>query len=69
MKTDIRIIIEGSTDFPKDLLEEMGIKVVGINVTFGEESYIGGVDIDEKAFYKRMKRIYLKHLVHLLIDL
>lgn len=55
MKTDIRIIIEGSTDFPKDLLEEMGIKVVGINVTFGEESYIGGVDIDEKAFYKRMK--------------
>ena len=55
MKTDIRIIIEGSTDFPKDLLEEMGIKVVGINVAFGEESYIGGVDIDEKAFYKRMK--------------
>lgn len=53
MKTDIRIIIEGSTDFPKDLLEEMGIKVVGINVAFGEESYIVGVNIDEKSFYKK----------------
>ena len=55
MKTNIRIIIEGSTDFPKNLLDEMGVKVVGINVAFGEQNYIGGVEIDEETFYKRMK--------------
>lgn len=55
MKTNIRIIIEGSTDFPKYLLDEMGIKVVGINVAFGETSYIGGVEIDEETFYRKMK--------------
>lgn len=55
MKKNIRIIIEGSTDFPKNLLDEMGVKVVGINVAFGERSYIGGVEIDEETFYRKMK--------------
>ena len=55
MKTNIRVIIEGSTDFPKELLDKMGVKVVGINIAFGEENYIGGVDIDEETFYQKMK--------------
>ncbi|WP_373598929.1 DegV family protein [Paraclostridium bifermentans] len=55
MEKNIRVIIEGSTDFPKELLDEMGVKVVGINIAFGEESYIGGKDIDEETFYKKMK--------------
>lgn len=55
MKTNIRVIVEGSTDFPKELLDEMGVKVVGINIAFGEDHYIGGVDITEKEFYKKMK--------------
>ncbi|MEF9991415.1 MAG: DegV family protein [Paraclostridium sp.] len=55
MKTNIRVIVEGSTDFPKELLDEMGVKVVGINIAFGEEHYIGGVEISEKEFYEKMK--------------
>lgn len=55
MKTNIRVIIEGSTDFPKELLDKMGVKVVGINIAFGEENYIGGVDISEETFYQKMK--------------
>lgn len=55
MKTNIRVIIEGSTDFPKELLDKMGVKVVGINIAFGEENYIGGVDINEETFYQKMK--------------
>lgn len=55
MKTNIRVIIEGSTDFPKELLDEMGVKVVGINIAFGEENYIGGEEITEEAFYEKMK--------------
>ncbi|GAA0864471.1 DegV family protein [Paraclostridium tenue] len=55
MKTNIRVIIEGSTDFPKELLDKIGVKVVGINIAFGEENYIGGVDINEETFYQKMK--------------
>lgn len=55
MKTNIRVIIEGSTDFPKELLDKMGVKVAGINIAFGEENYIGGVDINEETFYQKMK--------------
>ncbi len=55
MEKNIRVIIEGSTDFPKELLDKMGVNVVGINISFGEESYIGGKDIDEQTFYKKMK--------------
>jgi DegV family protein with EDD domain len=55
LKTNIRVIVEGSTDFPKELLDEMGVKVVGINIAFGEENYIGRVDITEETFYQKMK--------------
>ncbi len=55
MKTNMRVIIEGSTDFPKELLDKMGVKVVGINIAFGDENYIGGVDISEETFYKKMR--------------
>lgn len=50
----MRVIIEGSTDFPKELLDKMGVKVVGINIAFGDENYIGGVDISEETFYEKM---------------
>ena len=55
MKINMRVIIEGSTDFPKELLDKMGVKVVGINIAFGDENYIGGVDISEETFYKKMR--------------
>lgn len=55
MKTNMRVIIEGSTDFPKELLDKMGVKVVGINIAFGDENYIGGVDISEETFYEQMR--------------
>ncbi|MDU1539371.1 MAG: DegV family protein [Paeniclostridium sordellii] len=51
----MRVIIEGSTDFPKELLDKMGVKVVGINIAFGDENYIGGVDISEETFYEKMR--------------
>lgn len=55
MRKKIKIITDGSCDFPKEVLERVNPEVVGINVSFGEESYIGGVEIDEETFYKKMK--------------
>lgn len=55
MKNNIRIITDGSCDFPQEVIEKVKPAVVGINVSFGDESFIGGVDIDDKTFYSKMK--------------
>ncbi|WP_042276049.1 DegV family protein [[Clostridium] dakarense] len=55
MKKNIRIITDGSCDFPKEVLDRVNPDIVGINVAFGEESYIGGVEIDEETFYNKMR--------------
>lgn len=56
MKKNIRIITDGSCDFPKEIIDRVNPSIVGINVSFGEESYIGGVEIDCKTFYNKMKK-------------
>ncbi len=55
MTKKIRIITDGSCDFPQEVLDRARPDVVGINVAFGEDSYIGGIDIDSETFYKKMK--------------
>lgn len=55
MKKNIRIITDGSCDFPQEVIDRVNPSIVGINVNFGEESFIGGVDIDEKTFYEKMR--------------
>lgn len=55
MKKNIRIIAERSSDLPKELLEKYNIHMVGINVCFGEESFIVGPDTDTETFYNKMK--------------
>lgn len=55
MKKNIRIITDGSCDFPKEIIDRVNPSIVGINVSFGEDSYIGGLDIDCETFYNKMK--------------
>ncbi|MGL5312351.1 MAG: DegV family protein [Peptostreptococcaceae bacterium] len=55
MTKRIKIITDGSCDLPKEVIERANPGVVGINVCFGEECFVGGVDIDETTFYKKMK--------------
>lgn len=55
MKKNIRIITDGSCDFPKEIIDRINPSIVGINVSFGEDSYIGGVDIDCETFYNKMR--------------
>ncbi len=56
MKKNIKIITDGSCDFPKEIIDRVNPSIVGINVSFGEESYIGGVEIDCETFYNKMKK-------------
>ncbi len=55
MTRHIKIITDGSCDLPKEVIERVNPSIVGINVCFGEESYIGGIEIDDKTFYEKMK--------------
>ena len=49
MKRHIKILTDGSCDLPKEVIERVNPGIIGINVCFGEESYIGGIEIDEKT--------------------
>ena len=55
MKRHIKIITDGSCDLPKEVIERVNPDIIGINVCFGVDCYIGGVEIDDKTFYEKMK--------------
>lgn len=52
----IQIVTDSAADIPRDLAEELGIKVVPIYVRFGEEVFREGVDITHDEFYTRMQQ-------------
>ena len=49
----IKIITDSSCDLNKDIVQKYNIGIVGLNVSFGEETYIDG-EMDNDTFYKRM---------------
>ena len=51
----IKIITDGSCDLSDEVLNKFNINVVPLGVSFGEEHYTAGVDIDNKEFYAKMK--------------
>ena len=53
----VKILVDGGCDLPKEILDKYNIEVIGLNVSFNEESYIAGVEIDNKTFYKKMSEM------------
>lgn len=50
----IKIITDGSCDLSMEIRNRLDINIVPLNVSFGEEHFVGGVDIDNDTFYKKM---------------
>lgn len=50
----IKLLVDGGCDLPENILEKYNIELVGLNVSFNDESYIAGVEIDNETFYKKM---------------
>lgn len=50
----IKIIVDGSCDLSNDIIKKFNIDVIGLNVLFGEESFVAGEEIDNDTFYKKM---------------
>lgn len=51
----IKIITDGAADLPLSFINELDVKVVPLNVSFGEQCYKTGIDIDNETFYRMMK--------------
>lgn len=51
----IAIVTDSMADLPADLAEENRIHVVPLYVIFGEESFLDGVNITSREFFRRLK--------------
>ena len=50
----IRIVTDSTADLPAEVAEQLGITVVPLNVHFGEETFLDGVDILPDEFFQRL---------------
>ena len=51
----ISIVVDSGSDLLKAVAQGKNIHIVPLKVSFGEESFIDGVDIDHDLFYKKMR--------------
>ncbi|MFA9430814.1 DegV family protein [Egicoccus sp. AB-alg2] len=54
MGRGVAVVTDSTCDLPADLVERLGIRVVPLSVTFGDETLISGVTISNEAFYDRL---------------
>jgi len=50
----LRIITDSSAGIPPSVFKELDITVIPVPVSFGEESYLDGVDITTEQFYQKL---------------
>ena len=51
----IRLVVDSSSDLPKEFIELNNIKVVPLHVIFGEEEFKDGVTISATEFYEKLR--------------
>jgi DegV family protein with EDD domain len=51
----IRLVVDSSSDLPKEIIDKHRIMVVPLFIHFGENEYKDGVDISNKEFYEKLK--------------
>ena len=50
----VQIVTDSTSDLPQNVIEELGIMVIPLNVHFGQDSYLDGIDMQTDEFYKRL---------------
>ncbi len=51
----VRIVTDSTCDLPADLIRDLAVTVVPLTVSFGDESFLDGVDLTANAFFERMR--------------
>jgi DegV family protein with EDD domain len=50
----VAVVTDSTADLPTDLVEELGLRVVPLSVTFGDQVLISGITLSHDAFYRRL---------------
>lgn len=54
-KAEVALVVDSGCDLPPSMIEQFNIKVVPLQLSFGEQFYSDGVTIDAKMFYEKLK--------------
>ena len=50
----VKVVCDSTADVPADVIKKYGISVVPLNVLFGTETFVDGIDIKPQQFYKKL---------------
>jgi len=53
----VRIVTDSTSDIPSTLAAFYGIEVVPLKVSFGEETYLDGIELDNFSFYRKLREM------------
>ncbi len=53
----MRIVMDAAGDIPPALAEELNISIIPVNIMFGTEEFLSGIDIDHTAFYRKVEEV------------
>jgi len=51
----IRIVVDSASSITPEMAQSLGVHVIPIQVTFGEQSFLDGVNLDAPTFYERLR--------------
>ena len=51
----VRIVTDSVSDIPAETAAGLGIMVVPLNVVFGDETFLDGIDLTTEDFYNRLE--------------
>ena len=51
----VRIVTDSTADIPLPVAESLGITIVPLTVSFGNESYLDGVELDNETFFQKLQ--------------
>lgn len=51
----LHIVIDSAGDLPPEWVDEYQIKIIPVNIHFGEETYLDRVDLSQSAFYRMVR--------------
>ena len=53
----MQVIIDDAGDVPANLAEELDIRIIPVNIIFGTEEFLSGVNMGHKAFYDKVATV------------
>ena len=53
----MRIVMDDAGDVPEELVKKHNIAVIPVNITFGTQEYLSGMELDQTGFYEKVKEV------------